>query len=53
MSNTTTFTQGVHHAGLTVPDLEKARKFFIEVLGFVRVGGSLNTRLSLCLMVSS
>jgi catechol 2,3-dioxygenase-like lactoylglutathione lyase family enzyme len=38
MSNTTKFTQGIHHAGLTVPDLEKTRKFFIGVLGFEQVG---------------
>ncbi|MDE0174292.1 MAG: VOC family protein [Defluviicoccus sp.] len=27
-------TQGVHHIGLTVPDVKKARDFFVDVLGF-------------------
>ncbi len=27
-------TQGIHHAGLTVPDLAATRTFFEEVLGF-------------------
>ena len=31
-------TQGAHHIGLTVPDLEAARNFFIEVFGFQPVG---------------
>ncbi len=31
-------TQGVHHIGLTVPDLEKTRAFFTETLGFNVVG---------------
>ncbi|WP_395336198.1 VOC family protein [Novosphingobium sp. BL-8H] len=32
-------TCGVHHVGLTVPDLEQARSFFCDVLGFEVVGG--------------
>jgi catechol 2,3-dioxygenase-like lactoylglutathione lyase family enzyme len=31
-------TQGVHHLGLTVPDLDRARGFFSEVLRFETVG---------------
>ena len=31
-------TQGVHHAGLTVPDLTAARGFFEQALGFDAVG---------------
>jgi len=31
-------TNGVHHIGLTVPDLEKTRTFFLETLGFEQVG---------------
>jgi catechol 2,3-dioxygenase-like lactoylglutathione lyase family enzyme len=33
-----TVTKGVHHIGLTVPDLEQTRAFFIETLGFDQVG---------------
>lgn len=32
-------TQGVHHIGLTVPDIDQARAFFCGVLGFDEVGG--------------
>jgi catechol 2,3-dioxygenase-like lactoylglutathione lyase family enzyme len=32
-------TRGVHHIGLTVPDLEEARGFFCGLLGFDEVGG--------------
>ncbi|WP_420136930.1 VOC family protein [Sphingomonas sp.] len=32
-------TCGVHHVGLTVPDLDQAQAFFCDVLGFDRVGG--------------
>ncbi|WP_404482502.1 VOC family protein [Novosphingobium sp. BL-52-GroH] len=32
-------TQGIHHVGLTVPDLEQARAFFCGTLGFDEVGG--------------
>lgn len=38
MSHTDARTQGVHHAGLTVPDLAAARTFFQEALGFTQVG---------------
>ena len=31
-------TQGVHHVGLTVPDLARARDFFTDVLRFETVG---------------
>ena len=31
-------TRGVHHAGLTVPDLAAAKTFFEEGLGFEQVG---------------
>lgn len=31
-------TQGVHHLGLTVPDLERTRDFFVEVLRFEQIG---------------
>lgn len=32
-------TLGIHHAGLTVPDLTATRTFFEEALGFSVVGG--------------
>ncbi len=32
-------TKGVHHVGLTVPDIEETAAFFVETLGFERVGG--------------
>lgn len=32
-------TAGIHHAGLTVPDLDASRRFFIDALGFQEVGG--------------
>ena len=35
---TTALTQGAHHVGLTVPDLVKARDFFVSTLGFRQVG---------------
>ncbi len=35
---TTTVTEGAHHIGLTVPDLNDTRAFFIESLGFSQVG---------------
>ncbi len=31
-------TRGVHHVGLTVPDLTRTRAFFVESLGFAQVG---------------
>lgn len=32
-------TSGVHHVGLTVPDLNETKTFFVETLGFNEVGG--------------
>jgi len=32
-------TQGIHHVGLTVLDIESARDFFVEALDFEVVGG--------------
>lgn len=31
-------TAGAHHIGLTVPDLDEARAFFVSALGFEQVG---------------
>lgn len=31
-------TKGVHHIGLTVPDLMTTRNFFVDTLGFKQVG---------------
>jgi catechol 2,3-dioxygenase-like lactoylglutathione lyase family enzyme len=36
---TQSLTRGVHHVGLTVPDLDQARDFFCGLLGFKEVGG--------------
>lgn len=33
-------THGVHHVGLAVPDIELARSFFCEALGYRTVGGN-------------
>lgn len=38
MSETPAKTQGAHHVGLTVPDVNSARQFFVEALGFHQVG---------------
>lgn len=38
MNTPTPKTRGVHHVGLTVPDLPAARRFFVEGLGFTQVG---------------
>ena len=38
MTDQTPRTQGAHHVGLTVPDLERARAFFVDALGFSQVG---------------
>ena len=35
----TAITQGVHHIGLTVPDIEATKTFFTDTLGFDVVGG--------------
>lgn len=32
-------TEGAHHIGLTVPDVEETAAFFIDVLNFEKVGG--------------
>ncbi len=37
MSNTAR-TNGAHHIGLTVPDLDRTRAFFLDTLGFAQVG---------------
>jgi len=37
MSNNA-ITQGVHHVGVTVPDLAETRVFFMDTLGFTQVG---------------
>ena len=31
-------TQGIHHLGLTVPDITATRDFFVNILGFKQVG---------------
>ena len=36
--STPAFTQGAHHVGLTVPDLQQTKEFFINVLGYKQVG---------------
>jgi catechol 2,3-dioxygenase-like lactoylglutathione lyase family enzyme len=33
-------TGGIHHLGLTVPDLSSAERFFVDMLGWRVVGGS-------------
>ena len=38
MSTTTASTRGAHHIGLTVPDIQAARDFFMDGLGFQQVG---------------
>jgi catechol 2,3-dioxygenase-like lactoylglutathione lyase family enzyme len=38
MSTSTPVTRGVHHVGLSVPDLPAARSFFVDALGFEQVG---------------
>ena len=34
------FTQGVHHIGLTVPDLDASCRFFTDLVGWRTVGGN-------------
>ncbi len=34
----TPVTQGVHHIGLTVPELQETTSFFVDVLGYKQVG---------------
>lgn len=36
---TNALTTGVHHVGLALPDIEAAKDFFCEALGFRLVGG--------------
>ena len=31
-------TKGIHHVGLTVPDMAATRAFFVETLGFEQIG---------------
>lgn len=38
-ATTTARTAGVHHVGLTVPDITLTSAFFESALGFTRVGG--------------
>jgi len=38
-SVTTIGTSGIHHLGLTIPDIEKTAAFFIEQLNFKKIGG--------------
>lgn len=40
MSNTTNgpMTRGAHHVGLTVPNLDATRRFFVDTLGYEQVG---------------
>ena len=38
MSEASAVTQGVPHIGLTVPDLEQTRGFFVDTLGYQQVG---------------
>ena len=36
--DTQAVTRGVHHLGLTVPDLAATRNFFLEALGYQQIG---------------
>jgi catechol 2,3-dioxygenase-like lactoylglutathione lyase family enzyme len=38
MSEIKPITEGIHHAGFTVPDLAATRSFFVDALGFSQVG---------------
>ena len=38
MTETNSITRGAHHIGLTVPNLTKARSFFVDTLGYEQVG---------------
>ncbi len=38
MSLSNSATRGAHHIGLTVPDINAARDFFTDALGFAQVG---------------
>jgi catechol 2,3-dioxygenase-like lactoylglutathione lyase family enzyme len=37
-NTTAAITKGAHHLGLTVPDLEQTRRFFIDTLGYEQLG---------------
>lgn len=37
-SSKTATTDGAHHVGLTVPNLDETRQFFVEILGYEQVG---------------
>ena len=37
---TEALTLGVHHVGLSVPDLEATQRFFVDALGFKVLGGN-------------
>ncbi len=38
MTSNSPITKGAHHIGLTVPDLQATRGFFVDTLGFQQVG---------------
>ena len=38
MTQPSQITEGIHHAGFTVPNLTAARDFFIDALGFEQIG---------------
>ena len=38
MTNSNAITQGLHHAGFTVPDIDATGAFLLEALGFEQVG---------------
>ncbi len=38
MGDTTSLTSGIHHLGLTVPDIDTSCQFFVDALGFEQVG---------------
>jgi len=38
MTDATPLTLGIHHVGLAVPDLEAARDFFVQALGWHEAG---------------
>ena len=38
MSDTAALTSGIHHLGLTVPDISALCEFFVDALGFKQVG---------------
>ncbi len=42
---TDSLTQGVHHVGFTVPNIEETNVFFVETLGFNQIGEVLDYRL--------